>query len=247
MNRLNELELQVLHDKLIQEKQEIETRLASGDHYGLASSLRDETGELSAYDNHPGDLASEMYERGKDVALLEQNDLHLARINAALDAIEDGTYGVCRVCETPIPYERLKALPDTLYCVEHAPRHNISDRRPAEEDYLSPPFGRSSRDEPRDYNGFDGEDAWQIVEQWGNSDSPAMAENPGVDYDSLTIEPDENEGYVEPIESFLATDITGNHVTVYRNRQYREYMDHNEGDHALESDDTYEAYMEEER
>ncbi|GGG10090.1 TraR/DksA C4-type zinc finger protein [Paenibacillus abyssi] len=235
MNIINDQQLSDLKSTLLQEKQEIEQRLSSNEHYGLASSLRDDTGELSPVDNHPGDLASEIYERGKDIALLEQEDLHLARIDAALSAMDKGQYGSCRTCGEPIPYERLAAVPDTLYCIEHAPRQDISDRRPAEESFLRPPFGRSSMDQQSSYNGFDGEDAWQIVEAWGNSDSPAMAENPEADYDSLTIEADENEGFTEPLESFLATDITGNHKFVYRNRQYREYIDHNEGDLTLQA------------
>lgn len=217
-----------LREQLKKEQADIEQRLESGEHYGLDSSLRDNTGELSPIDNHPGDVGSEVYERGKDVALLEQDDLHLARIGMALAAMKAGTYGTCQTCGKPIPSERLEALPDTLHCVEHSPRQYVSQRRPAEEDYLDNPYGRSSRDD-YGYNGFDGEDAWQIVESWGNSDSPAMAERPGDNYDRLGTEPDDNDGYVEPLESFLATDITGRHVSVVRNREYESYMDDGEG------------------
>ncbi|AJY76385.1 TraR/DksA C4-type zinc finger protein [Paenibacillus beijingensis] len=217
-----------MRDNLLQQQAEIERRLESGEHYGLASSLRDNTGELSSIDNHPGDVASEVYERGKDVALLEQDDLHLVRIGQALAAMDAGTYGTCLTCGKPIPAERLEAIPETLYCVDHSPRQYVSQRRPAEEDYLDNPFGRSSRDD-YGYNGFDGEDAWQIVESWGNSDSPAMAERPGDNYDRLGTEDDENDGYVEPLESFLATDITGRHVSVVRNREYSAYMHEGEG------------------
>ncbi|CAM3533739.1 TraR/DksA C4-type zinc finger protein [Paenibacillus lupini] len=223
-----------LRSRLEAEKRELEERLSQNEHNGLASSLRDNTGELSPIDNHPADLGTEMFERSKDLALLEQEDLHLARIADALEALDNGSYGQCRACGQPIPYERLEALPDSLYCVEHAPRQELSHHTPVEEEFLAHPFGRSSRDDD-DYNGFDGEDAWQIVEQWGTAESPATSENANVgDYDHIGIEADENDGFVESFESFVATDITGNHVSVIRNRHYKQYMDHNEGDHELE-------------
>lgn len=240
MSTLSSAQLAQLRMRLEDEKRDVEHRLSHSDHYGLGSSLRDNTGELSPIDNHPGDTATELYEREKDIALHEQDELHLERIQAALDAMDNGTYGICKATGEPIPYERLEAAPDTLYSIEHAPRQNVSERRPAEESFLERPFGRSSMDD-RSNNGFDGEDAWQIVEQWGNTDSPAMSENrDAADYDHIGIESDENDGYVEPFESFLATDITGRHVSVVRNREYTHYMDSGEGDHGLEfSDDDF--------
>ncbi|CAH1213688.1 RNA polymerase-binding transcription factor DksA [Paenibacillus plantiphilus] len=237
MPHLTRKQIDHLRRRLQSDKTMTEKRLADSEHYGLASSLRDETGELSTMDNHPADLATEMYERGKDIALLEQEDLRLSRIETALTAMSSGTYGTCLSCGIPIPFKRLQALPDTLHCIDHAPRQEPSDRRPIEEQFLTPPFGRSSLDEREGYNGFDGEDAWQIVEQWGNSDSPAMSENRDVfSYDDIGIEADEADGYVEPLESFLATDITGTYVSVIRNKAYYEYLDHKEGDYGLEQD-----------
>lgn len=239
MSNPSSSQLELLRLRLQDEHKEIESRLMQNQHYGKGDSLRDQTGELSPIDNHPGDLATELYEREKDISLLEQEELHLRRIEAALGAMENGSYGVCAVCGEPIPFERLDAVPDTLYCVNHTPRNIVSDRRPVEETFLQPPFGRTSMDEHEDgYNGFDGEDAWQIVESWGNADSPAMSENRNAtDYEHIGIESEENDGYVESIESFLATDITGRYVSVIRNREYERYMQSEEGDHLLEEED----------
>ena len=70
----------------------------------------------------------------------------------------------CDTCGATISFERLQAIPTTLYCIEHVPDPHSSDRRPVEEEFLAPPFGRTSLDELPDQNQFDGEDAWQIVE-----------------------------------------------------------------------------------
>ncbi|MER5438181.1 TraR/DksA C4-type zinc finger protein [Streptomyces sp. NPDC002790] len=41
----------------------------------------------------------------------------LKEIDAALVRLEDGTYGACEGCGTPVPEERLEILPYTRYCV----------------------------------------------------------------------------------------------------------------------------------
>lgn len=237
MKPLSNEQRAVLRQTLEQEKYTLERRLMQNDHFGSADQLRDTTGELSGYDNHPGDLGSELFERGKDIALNEHEEHHLADVNDALARMNEDSYGTCVICGENIAYERLQAVPATEYCLNHVPDREISARRPVEEQLLSPPFGRTSVDELSKETEFDGEDAWQIVESWGNSDSPAMAENRNVeDYDSVYVEADENEGYVEPYESFIATDLYGQEVTVVRNRQYREYIEQREGDPLLEPD-----------
>lgn len=232
-----------LKRRLLQEKSEIEARVSENGHFGLTSSYRDSTGELSGIDNHPGDAGTEMFERSKDISLLEKEALRLERVDAALARMESGEYGHCVACGKFIPAERLEALPTAVYCIEHEPRQENIERRPVEEMFLTPPFGRTSLDEREGQNGFDGEDAWQIVESWGSSNSPAMAEGRDIDdYERMAIEADENDGFVEPLESFLATDITGNHVSVVRNRAYRQYMSSGEGDHLLETDEFSEEF-----
>lgn len=236
--RMDSGSMERLKSRLLQEKSELEARVQGNGHYGLTSSYRDATGELSGIDNHPADAGTEMFERSKDLALLEKDALRLERVEAALSRMESGEYGHCAACGKFIPMERLEALPTAIYCIEHEPMRVNIESRPVEEAFLSPPFGRTSLDERDDQNGFDGEDAWQIVESWGTSNSPAMAEGNNVeDYESMAIESDENDGFVEPLESFLATDITGNHVSVVRNRAYHRYLADREGDPLLEPDE----------
>src|SRR4029453_2078086 len=53
----------------------------------------DELSELSDYDQHPADTATETFEREKDVSILEQLEEELAELQAALERIDEGTYG----------------------------------------------------------------------------------------------------------------------------------------------------------
>lgn len=74
--------------------------------------------ELSDYDNHPADAASETYERTKNYALDENYRDMIERIDEALRKINGGTYGLCDRCGEPINIERLKAIPYATLCID---------------------------------------------------------------------------------------------------------------------------------
>jgi RNA polymerase-binding transcription factor DksA len=86
---------------------------------GLISDLRGELdaeadssdAELADYDQHPADSATETFEREKDLSILDGLEAELADIEAALERIEAGTYGVDEVTGEPIDPERLDAVP----------------------------------------------------------------------------------------------------------------------------------------
>jgi len=235
MDMLQKPQLNQLRNNLIRERDELTSRLQHSDKFGMNEPMGIELGELSLVDNHPGDIGSEMFERGKDLALTEMWEHQVEKIEAALARMDNGTYGRCLECGEPIPLERLEALPSAEYCVKHVPDDDTSYRRPREEKFLAPAM-RSDMDHD-DTTQFDGEDAWQIVESWGTSNTPALQEgNRRTDYNEMYIESDENEGYVEPLESFLATDMYGNNVTFYRNDEYQRYMERGEGYGLLEPD-----------
>jgi RNA polymerase-binding protein DksA len=75
-------------------------------------SLSDETGELNpGFDQHPGDVATELYDRELEYTLHDGEQALLARIDRALGRIDEGTYGTCERCGKDIPAERLEARP----------------------------------------------------------------------------------------------------------------------------------------
>ena len=55
--------------------------------------------------------------REVDGALTAMDADELARIDRALEAMDDGDYGVCVVCGKDIPFERLKVEPMTQHCI----------------------------------------------------------------------------------------------------------------------------------
>src|SRR6266700_7701287 len=104
---------------------------------GLIHHLKDELGdegesdqlsELSDYDQHPADTASETFEREKDASILERLEEELAELQAALERIDAGTYGVDEVTGEPIAPERLDAMPTARTNVDSESRREPDGR-----------------------------------------------------------------------------------------------------------------------
>jgi RNA polymerase-binding protein DksA len=82
-------------------------------------SLEDETEEIiGGSDNHPADAASGTLDREIDYTLEENSEQVLSQIDAALERIENGTFGTCERCGKPIPQERLEARPWARYDID---------------------------------------------------------------------------------------------------------------------------------
>jgi YteA family regulatory protein len=166
---MNKDQLAKIKQQLQDEKRHLQRVVDDIDEGGLAVPLSDSIEELSTYDQHPADVASEVFERSKDFALREDAMIKLRAIDHALQRIREGTYGVCENCGREIPPERLEAIPYTTQCVHcRAAAEEASNRvnvRPVEEDLLEPPFAKSF-DDATGKNMYDAEDSWQDVATW---------------------------------------------------------------------------------
>ncbi|MGM7720721.1 yteA family sporulation protein [uncultured Metabacillus sp.] len=223
---LSSQQVETFRSQLLQMKNEIEQRFKMNGHFGLEEGHSHESmGELSSYDNHPADDATELYEREKDIALNEHTEEELLDIDRALKAVENGTYGKCEVCGAEIPLERLDAMPTATTCVEHAPEQVVSHNRPIEEGVLMPPFGKFDYDEKDENVAFDAEDAYQIVNSYGSSETPSDFADPQDHYNDVRMESNDPDGYVEDFENFIGTDIEGKEITVYPSSQHQRYED----------------------
>lgn len=182
------------------------------DHFGMSMSAKDSVGELSSYDNHPADMGTELFERGKDLALNAHAEKELEEINEALHAIDDGTYGICSTCGSDIPFERLATVPTTDRCVLHAESHLHEYTRPIEETVFSPSInpGQSTVREEEQV-GYDAEDAWQDVSQYGTSETPSDFFGDRDNYSEMYPNSDEQIGVTEEVEGVLEANIDGSY------------------------------------
>jgi DnaK suppressor protein len=70
----------------------------------------------------PGDTGTDTFEREKNLGILDDLETELAEIEAAIQRIENGTYGTDEVTGQPIDPERLEAVPYARTNVGTQPR-----------------------------------------------------------------------------------------------------------------------------
>jgi DnaK suppressor protein len=81
----------------------------------LTAEAREET---PSYSMHPADAATDSFDRDLVLGLASFGQEGLYEVEAALNRIDDGTYGVCELTGQPIPWERLEAIPWTRFSLE---------------------------------------------------------------------------------------------------------------------------------
>ena len=82
-----------------------------------SGSMADEVDEPPG-GNHMADSASVTVDREMDYSLEENSEHMLHAIDAALERIAAGTYGVCQNCGRQIAEDRLEAIPYAKLCIE---------------------------------------------------------------------------------------------------------------------------------
>lgn len=101
--------LKKMRDALLGQKQQILKQLDEEFREGKESALDE---GMDTYD-----LASEERSREINLILSDRDRDKLHAIEDALERIDDGSYGICEMCEEEIAPERLEALPFTRLCV----------------------------------------------------------------------------------------------------------------------------------
>lgn len=210
--------------QLLARKAEIENELDFNNEFGMEIPFASDqaSGELSQYDNHPADSASALYEREKDMVLRSFTHEELNDINAAIEKINNGTYGIDEKTGEKIPYSRLKAMPTARNTINNSPNQVMNDDRPIEETVL--------RSMEREYatnsqeTEFNEQNAYDRVASFNDS---------SMTYEgSSLMDNEDGMGYVELVEAIGATGIDGYHgdenVQFVRNIQYDKWMNQQE-------------------
>ena len=100
------------------ERQQALRRLAdlTGDFDEVVAASRD----ANADDEHDPEGATIAFERSQVAALVLQVEHQLAEVEAAIERLAAGTYGVCEQCGQPIAPARLEARPAARTCISCA-------------------------------------------------------------------------------------------------------------------------------
>ena len=162
---LNDMQISTLKETLLEMKDQSKTL---EDETYPKKGIKETSGELSMYDNHPADMGTALFDREKDLALHEHAESELGKVTSALHAIEEGTYGKCEICKQDISFERLEVVPYTTLCIEHAKVEEQSVEKDIAINSVENPF-----ESTMDGRALDFENSFKEVAEFGTSDSPS--------------------------------------------------------------------------
>lgn len=112
--------------KNFKEKLEAEKKLLEGELSTISKMNPDNPNEWQATSEQmevdsadENEVADKMEELDENKAILDQLEPQLNEVRAALDRIENETYGICEVCGKEIEKNRLEANPSAKTCKTH--------------------------------------------------------------------------------------------------------------------------------
>jgi RNA polymerase-binding protein DksA len=112
-------ELEELRDRLLEERAELESQLATIEETSFAASQSDLSGEVS-FDEENADAGTFTFERERDLSIENNVRDLIGKVDRALARMDEGRYGICSRCGKPIEKARLKALPYVDLCIKDA-------------------------------------------------------------------------------------------------------------------------------
>jgi len=109
MDELTAEQIEELHADLIKLRTSLHEALKAGAEGAKPVDVDEPIGRISR-----GDA---MQQQQMARATKQKNQLRLQQCEIALKAADNEEYGYCKMCEEPIGYKRLKARPETPFCL----------------------------------------------------------------------------------------------------------------------------------
>jgi len=112
-------------EKLKQFRISIENRMKEiaedmGDiHDGILDNGNDSEGssQEAVFSVHMADAGTDSFEQEKNYILMGRESDYYKNLEVALDRIDDGIFGICKICVELIPEERMLEVPNATKCV----------------------------------------------------------------------------------------------------------------------------------
>lgn len=111
-------ELKKFYDLLIGLRDHVTSGLNAHAEETLKRSSKDDSGDLSGYSQHMADAGTDTFDRDFALSMVSSEQDALQEIEAAIDRIFKGTYGICEMTGKRIRDERLMAVPFTRYSMK---------------------------------------------------------------------------------------------------------------------------------
>lgn len=106
------------YDLLVELRDHVKNGLNAHAEETLKRSSKDDAGDLSGYSQHMADAGTDTFDRDFALSMVSSEQDALQEIEAAIDRIFKGTYGICEMTGKKIRDERLLAVPFTRYSMK---------------------------------------------------------------------------------------------------------------------------------
>lgn len=115
---MKKAELKVFKEQLLSLRLRLRGDVNAMANAALKKTRSESNGDLSSMPIHMADLGSDNFEQEFTLSLMQTEGGTLDSIEAALEKIEDGVYGLCEECNQPISKTRLNAIPYAPLCIK---------------------------------------------------------------------------------------------------------------------------------
>jgi RNA polymerase-binding transcription factor DksA len=116
----NDINIEIYKQKLEEEKVKVTNELKEVAVYDESTqNWQAKESETRNNEADPNEVADDMEELSSRNAITEDLEQRLVEITKALERIEDGSYGICRISGENIEKERLDANPAASTSIEH--------------------------------------------------------------------------------------------------------------------------------
>jgi len=102
---------------LLEQKEKLETELKKFAERNPETIEEDYITKFPQFGDDYDENADEIPVYESNLAVEQNLERTLRDINAALARMDDGTYGICKYCDTPIDVRRLEARPASSSCM----------------------------------------------------------------------------------------------------------------------------------
>ena len=103
---------------VLKKKEEILNDLKHISDDTLRKSQKEASGDISGYTYHMADVATDNYDREFSLGIASGERKMLYELDDAMKKIDEGIFGICEDCKSPIAKNRLKAVPYARLCVK---------------------------------------------------------------------------------------------------------------------------------
>lgn len=124
-SRLTPDDLTIFRELLLQKRREVMSAIDGME----TEALRTNSGESSSMPIHMADIGSDTYEQDLQLGISASERERIIEIDAALNRIAEGTYGICELSGKAIRKARLRAKPWARMTIDTAREEERTGRR----------------------------------------------------------------------------------------------------------------------